>query len=154
MNDNHENLMLKEAGLATEVGFVISRAKTQVLKQVDHVLEGFGFTKHHYAVLALACSVEAPSQREIATYMRLDPSRLVRILDELEGQELVRRERSAHDRRTWIIQATDSGHQRRTEASMALQQLNDNLLRHLGETQRQLLIGALLHLAEIEVQVE
>ncbi|MFJ2619200.1 MarR family winged helix-turn-helix transcriptional regulator [Glutamicibacter sp. NPDC087344] len=145
--------MLKEAGLATEVGFVISRAKTQILKQVDKTLENFDFSKHHYAVLALACAAEAPSQREIATYMRLDPSRMVKILDELEERKLVRRQRSEHDRRAWTINATEAGRKLRTEAADSLQQLNDYLLGHLPEPQRELLIGALLHLAEIDIPV-
>ena len=144
-----ESQKLKEAGLADEVGFVISRAKSQVLKLVDGSLQSSGLTKHHYAVLSLACANEAPTQREVATFMRLDPSRLVKILDELEDLNFVQRLPAPNDRRTWFVQATGAGRIKRASTAQALQNLNDQLLGDLTPSERSSFMENLIRLANI-----
>jgi DNA-binding MarR family transcriptional regulator len=49
------------------------------------------------------------SQRKLAATLKIHPSRLVAILDELEGRELVERQEHAVDRRLYALHLTTKG---------------------------------------------
>ena len=51
-----------------------------------------GLKARSYSVLALPASDARPSQRELAEFLRLDPSQVVGLVDGLQARGLVRRE--------------------------------------------------------------
>lgn len=61
------------------------------------------------AILRLLAYAPGLSQREVADRLGLQPSRLVALTDALEARGLVRRARSAHDRRLHELRLTDEG---------------------------------------------
>jgi DNA-binding MarR family transcriptional regulator len=62
-----------------------------------------------YSVLAIVADGARPTQRELADFLRLDPSQIVAIVDDLEGRHLVERRQGVADRRARIIVATAEG---------------------------------------------
>lgn len=49
------------------------------------------------------------TQREIAEYLRLDPSQVVALVDELERKALVKRVPNPRDRRSNVVSSTTAG---------------------------------------------
>ncbi len=110
-------------------------------------MEGHGLKRHAYAVLALACTELGPTQRELASIVRLDPSRLVSVLDDLESEGLVARRQDPLDRRSRRIQATDEGRVVRAQAAEAVGATIDELLHVFTSGERRSLVDLLQRLA-------
>lgn len=144
-----EGRCLRDSGLADEFGFLMARARTALLELVDGKLETFGLKRHGYAALSLACTEHGPTQREMAAFLRLDPSRLVAILDELERRNLVVRELDPSDRRSRIIRATEDGRRLRAQAADAVREVDETLLGHVSTEERTSLINALRRIASL-----
>jgi len=130
-----------------EIGFLIARAKLVALQLVDEQLEEFGLKRQSYATLSLACTEYGLTQRELAASLKVDPSRLVAILDELQGRELVVREVDPADRRSRTIRATDAGRQLRAQAAESVRRVEEMLLGGIPAGERAAVMGALRRIA-------
>ncbi|WP_250646268.1 MarR family winged helix-turn-helix transcriptional regulator [Microbacterium tenebrionis] len=96
--------------LENQLSFLLARASAVSSAAGNSALAGYGLKVRSYSVLALACDPSRVSQREIAEYLRLDPSQVVALVDQLESSGLIIREPDARDRRANVIVATDAGH--------------------------------------------
>jgi len=98
---------------ATTVGadpaFLLARANALSLADANASLAPHGLKVRSYSVLALACADARPTQRELSEFLRLDPSQIVSVLDELERRGWVRREPDPRDRRVNVVVSTESG---------------------------------------------
>jgi DNA-binding MarR family transcriptional regulator len=100
---------------------------------------------------ALAClSVRGPmSQRELSEALRLDPGDLVAVIDALEEQGCVVRERDPQDRRRYSLQVTDAGrvalHERRNRGERLNEELFAPLAPHERLQLQKLLLRVLAH---------
>ncbi|WP_435747328.1 MarR family winged helix-turn-helix transcriptional regulator [Microbacterium sp. PMB16] len=110
------------AALAEDMSFLLARASALSNAAGNAALFEFGFKVRSYAVLELAASESQVSQREIAEYLRLDPSQVVSLVDELEKDALVAREADPRDRRANAIIATVQGRERLTRARISLRE--------------------------------
>jgi DNA-binding MarR family transcriptional regulator len=86
------------------------------------------------------------TQQALATTMRVDPTNLVGLLNDLEGDGLIERLRQPEDRRRHIVALTDAGLESLAEAEAALAAAENDILAALDDEQRQTL-HALLQLA-------
>lgn len=142
-----ETRSLRASGLTDEIGFLIARAKLVTLELVDEQLEEFGLKRQSYATLSLACTEYGLTQRELAASLKVDPSRLVAILDELQGRDLVVREVDPADRRSRTIRATDAGRQLRAQAAESVRRVEELLLGDIPADDRAMVMGALRRIA-------
>src|SRR5580693_5841723 len=94
-------------------------------------------------ILRLLRGEAGPSQQELATRLRIHPSRLVAILDNLEKRGLVERKAHANDRRLYSIELTASGGEMLEKIGKVAREHQDALLSALGKEERDAL-GALL----------
>ncbi|QAY59322.1 MarR family transcriptional regulator [Microbacterium protaetiae] len=98
---------------ATSVGsdpaFLLARANALSLADATASLAPHGLKVRSYSVLALACADARPTQRELSEFLRLDPSQIVSVIDDLERRGWVRREPDPNDRRVNVVVATDAG---------------------------------------------
>ncbi|WP_062466642.1 MarR family winged helix-turn-helix transcriptional regulator [Demequina maris] len=94
--------------LDADASFLLARASARASAVGNRAVADLGLKVRTYSVLALAVEVE-PSQRELAERLRLDPSQIVALVDELEARGLLERRQDPSDRRARIVAATPAG---------------------------------------------
>lgn len=104
-----ESHRLASAPVADEIEFLLARARTIGILKANSALAEFDLKVRHYVVLSLAVGELAPSQRELAEFLHLDPSQIVATIDVLESRGWVERTPSPDDRRIKVLGATPAG---------------------------------------------
>ncbi|MDX8034983.1 MarR family winged helix-turn-helix transcriptional regulator [Lentzea sp. BCCO 10_0856] len=109
----------------------------------------------HVTVLAFLAEQEAVAQKRISDRVRMDPSDLVSVLDDLEQQGFALRKRDERDRRRFTVSITDAGRQALRERLDAARAHEEELLAPLTSQERveltTLLRKAYLHHADMRV---
>lgn len=100
---------LWESSVGGDMAFLLARANAVSLSRANAALTEHGLKVRSYSVLALAASGARPSQRELSEFLRLDPSQIVALIDELETRGLAQREPDPSDRRANVVVITDLG---------------------------------------------
>lgn len=109
-------------------------------------LERLGLTVRVCGVLNLLRDEGPKSQQEIGELLNIDRTTMVEIVDELEKQGIVRRERSQRDRRTNAVTLTASGKVKQKRAAEAFDAAADEFFSPLGAAERQRLASLLRRL--------
>lgn len=125
--------MKKDLPCREEVGLNLRVAESLINIGVEKLLSGYGVTGAQYNVLRILNGVwpEGHARCEIATRMIEPASDITRIIDRLEKQELVVRDRNAEDRRVSVTRITEKGRS-------LLEQLNPLVLRSSEESTKAL----------------
>jgi DNA-binding MarR family transcriptional regulator len=98
---------------ALEALILMAMVAKEARQDAEHRLKGFGadVTAPQYRVLRQLqqgrCTI-----KELSQAMMVEPATLVPMIDSLEHQGLIRRERDPHDRRRTPIALTEQGHER------------------------------------------
>lgn len=92
-----------------DLAFLLARANAVSLGRANAVLAEHGLKVRSYSVLSLAAGDSRPTQRELSEFLRLDPSQIVSLIDELERAGLVSREPDPNDRRANVVVVTEEG---------------------------------------------
>jgi DNA-binding MarR family transcriptional regulator len=100
-------------------------------------------TPRQFHLLGLLHDQGAMGQRELGATMGADPSILVTMLNPLEADGLISRDRDAEDRRRHLVSLTPAGERQLVRAATAQREAEDALLAGLDEDQRDQL-GVLL----------
>jgi DNA-binding MarR family transcriptional regulator len=140
---------LQQSQLASEIEFLTARARAIGSTITNTRLADFGLRVRSYSVLSLAASGARPTQRDLAEFLRLDPSQIVTIIDGLEELGLVARQPGNSDRRSNVIVATDKGAAVAAAARQATRAAEDEALAGLSDDERDQL-RALLRKAAFE----
>src|SRR3954451_18375030 len=101
-----------------------------------------------FQILGLLHDHGALAQRDLVQTMGVDPSSLVTLLNPLEADGLVARERDPADRRRHLVTLTSAGERQLADAAAAQAQTEDALFASLDEQQREHLRALLLVLAD------
>lgn len=109
-----------DSSVMSDVSFLLARSNALSLAAGNAALRPFGLKVRSYPVLAIACDDLRPTQRELADFLRLDPSQVVAVIDDLERQGLVERQTDERDRRSKVLVPTDTGRQVCAEAAAAV----------------------------------
>lgn len=129
--------------LIDDVSFLLARASALANAAGNAALAEFGLKVRSYAVLELAGGGGDTSQREIAAFLRLDPSQVVALVDDLQRAELVAREPDPRDRRANVIVATPLGLQTLAKAREAVHSATRTLHSALDDSEHALLADLL-----------
>ncbi|WP_460442515.1 MarR family winged helix-turn-helix transcriptional regulator [Amycolatopsis stemonae] len=100
----------------TALGMLLYRAHRLARAKANEAARPTGIELQHAGVLATVRGGGVRSQRELGAALGVDKSTLVRIVDDLEHRNLVRRRRSESDRRAYEIVITEEGERRLSEA--------------------------------------
>jgi MarR family transcriptional regulator, multiple antibiotic resistance protein MarR len=91
------------------VGFLLTRAKLQLLDDLDRELEPLDITAAQYVILVRLSEVDVGSASGLCKGVSYDPGAMTRMIDRLEKKGLVRRVRRADDRRKVDLELTAEG---------------------------------------------
>jgi DNA-binding MarR family transcriptional regulator len=138
---------LADSALADDPIFLLARASALAIAAGNASLAEHGLKARSYAVLALAASGARPTQRELAEFLRLDPSQVVALVDGLQVRGLVHREPDPSDRRANVVVITDEGREVFARAQTSAQAAEQQLHGRLSEENRALVMDLLRELA-------
>jgi DNA-binding MarR family transcriptional regulator len=124
--------------------FRLARASGEGL---GDALSELGMRPAEYAVLNQLAEAGPLSQQALARALRIHPSNLVGLIDELEGAELVLRRRDPEDRRRYLLELTARGGRRLGQAERATVEAERELLSPLSRAERERLRELLSRLA-------
>jgi DNA-binding MarR family transcriptional regulator len=107
-----------------------------------------GLTPPQAGVLRLLGLFPGQSQRALADALGMHAPRLVGLIDELEGRDLVARDRDPNDRRNYAISLTDLGRQRLAELGRVATEHEQAMTSGLDDHERAQLLALLRRVAE------
>lgn len=129
--------------LMERVGFLLSMTKGGAEAICSGALEPIGLQVHQYGLL-LVLATEGPlSQGELAEWVRTDRSTMVTLIDALEEQGFVKRERNPDDRRAYLLQLTADGKRALGRGRRLMRHAEEQLLAALSESERRQLVALL-----------
>lgn len=109
------------------IGFLISKAAQSIVSQVDKSLAPFGIGSRHYGIMLVLSRQDGLPQAAIGDKLQIDRTTIVKLVDELEGIELVERHRDPKDRRAYALSLSEKGRQTLpdiTSAALDVEQLS------------------------------
>jgi DNA-binding MarR family transcriptional regulator len=95
-----------------------------------------GLRQRHLVALSYLRSNGPTAQQSLAERLRMDPSSMVCLLNELEDSDLVVRHRDRADRRRAIVELSGHGKRALREVDQALEVVEDEILDQLDTSQR------------------
>lgn len=111
-------------------------------------LAPLGLNVRMCGVLNLLKDEGPASQQEIGEQLGIDRTTMVEIVDELERQGIVRRERSALDRRSYAVTLTPGGKAKQKRAAEVFDAAAEDFFSPLSAAERDKLLGMLSRLIE------
>jgi DNA-binding MarR family transcriptional regulator len=133
---------------ATSEGLLLALLGQQAMRRLRAAHTEHNLSPRQFHLLGLLHDRGALTQRELGTLMDVDPSILVTLLNPLEADGYLSRERDAHDRRRHVVTITRRGEQQLDRAAQAQRDAEDELFASLTKTQRAQLRRLLLILRE------
>src|SRR4051812_33392959 len=106
-------------------------------------LGSIGLTPARFAVLNVLGAREGAIQQELSADMGIDPSAMVKLVDELETTGLAKRRRRPGDRRAWEVAITRKGRSTLERARRLVRQVEDEVLGGLSAAERRRLLTLL-----------
>lgn len=138
---------LRPSALSDDLSFLLARANAISLAAGNAALAAHGLKARSYSVLLLSAGEARPSQRELAEFLRLDPSQVVSLVDDLQARGLVERRPDPADRRANVVVATEAGRQVAADARETARRAEQQVHGQLTSDQRQTLTELLRVLA-------
>src|SRR5882757_4592645 len=111
-----------------DLGALLARATRRVLDEERPVLAAHDLSMWAYIVLSRLAASPAESQLALAGEIGYDKSRLIPLLDGLEGEGLIARAPDPADRRAKIVTLNAAGRKRHAEARRAIRAMERRLL--------------------------
>jgi DNA-binding MarR family transcriptional regulator len=108
-----------------------------------HALGSIGLTPALFAVLNVVGARDGTIQQQLSTDMGIDPSAMVKLINELEDAGLAERRRRPNDRRAWEVKITPSGRHTLKEAKRLASDVEDEVLAGLTAPERRQLLSLL-----------
>ena len=116
-------------------------------RRSEVALEPTGLRPRHLVALSLLREAGAMSQSALGEALRLDPTNLVGLLNELEEASLLERRRDPLDRRRHIVELSGTGRDAIARAEHALASVEDEVLAPLDDDERATLHALLMRAA-------
>ncbi len=97
-------------GLVRCTGYVFGHAGILLLEAVEEALAPYDVQMRHVAVMLVLSETESPlSQQDLSRLLKLDPTRMVAVVDDLERWRYAERRKNPEDRRRYIVTLTARG---------------------------------------------
>ena len=106
-------------------------------------LNSIGLTPALFALLNVLGAREGAIQQQLSSDMGIDPSAMVKLIDELQNTALAERRRRPGDRRAWEVSITPRGRRTLEQARRLVAQVEDEVLGGLSAADRRQLLTLL-----------
>jgi DNA-binding MarR family transcriptional regulator len=130
------------------IGYLLSQVGAHAAGRFADLLEPLGLKPPHVGILRTLDLADGLSQQALGETLKVFPSRLVGLLDELEGRGLVERRDRPGDRRSYALFVTDAGREALKQIVRVARQNQDDLLAALDDSEREQLAGYLRRIAK------
>lgn len=130
------------AAMVVPLGRALTAAERPVLRE-------HGLTMWGYVVLSGLRTEPVRTQAALAEAVGADKTRIIGVLDELQGRGLLVREPDPADRRVRLVSLTDAGRRVREAARVAIQRNEERVLAVLEPDDRRALLRALWTLSRL-----
>ena len=107
------------------------------------LLDSIGLTPALFALLNVLGARDGTIQQQLSTDMAVDPSAMVKLINELEDAGLAERRRRPGDRRAWEVSITPTGRRTLHRAKQLAAQVEDEVLGGLSAADRRQLLTLL-----------
>jgi MarR family transcriptional regulator, lower aerobic nicotinate degradation pathway regulator len=131
--------------------FLLKKLGMTAKEQSHDAYDDLGTHPYHHAILALLDRGHRDTQGQIADALGYDRGQLVGLLDEMEDAGLVERQRDPNDRRRQVVRMTSAGKKTLATLRTLSKRIEEDFLAPLDESEREVLHGLLLRLAEEHV---
>lgn len=121
------------------ISFLIGKAAQQVARHARDRLASFGVTPGQYAVLKVLDRSEGLSGAELGQRLQLDSASITGVVDRLAARGLIERRSDPEDRRIQRVHQTKEARALQAEMDQAMDLLNVEAERVLGEDREILL---------------
>ena len=135
----------KKAG---PLAFLLAQVGAHAAARFAERLQPLGLVPADAGILRMLSAAPGLSQQELAVRLRMHPSRLVAIIDELESRHLVERRENANDRRTYAVYLAKAGEAALKEVSRVGREHTDSLCAALTRDERDQLASLLQRIAD------
>ncbi len=133
---------------STWLAFLLSQVGAHAAGRFADRLATLGLKPPHAGILRAIDRADGLSQQALVDKLGVVPSRLVVLLDELEGRGLVERRARPGDRRSHALHLTDAGREAWKQMVRIARQHQEDLCAALDESEREQLAGYLRRIAE------
>ena len=125
------------------VGYNIKRAYMYMHRDFKATLDELALTQRTFSVLSIVVANPDISQSAVTAALAIERSGTVVIVDELEGRDLIQREKVPGDRRAYALRATLKGHDFYAKDLAAVHRHEERVLGSMNSEERQTLITLL-----------
>ncbi|MDR7330316.1 MarR family winged helix-turn-helix transcriptional regulator [Corynebacterium guangdongense] len=108
--------------------FQLERLRRRTRDEVEAALATRNTTQREYWVLTCLADADAASQSALSEALAIDASDMVRLIDVLEKNGWVKRERDPRDRRRQIVAATKKGTKAQSELAQLIHEAEERAL--------------------------
>lgn len=126
-----------------DLGLLFTLISRRLIEAERPLLAAYGLTMWAYIALGYVVRGPAASQLALAQAIGYDKTRLIALLDELEREGLIERERDPADRRVHVVTVTPAGRERHAAAVADIREMEAELLSGLDAAERRTLLAAL-----------
>lgn len=137
---------LESGVLGTFVGYALKRSYLNFQADFIASLSHLSLRPGQFAALSIIIDNPDISQSRLARALAIERSGVVLIVDELEGRDLISRNKVPGDRRSYALRATVEGETLRAEAVRTIRDHEDRLLAPLSAGERETLADLLSRL--------
>ena len=125
--------------LADALGFLLSWNGQRMRAAFGRALEPLGLRPPHFGVLRTIAAQPGTAQNELVARSMIDPSTMVKVIDELEALGFAERRVDPDDRRKRAVHLTAKGKRTLARARDVAQKTADDVFGPLDEAERETL---------------
>ena len=137
----------REVDSLGDLAFLIAQVGSHAQNSFGKRVDSLGLRLAHVGVLKAIFAAGGLTQRELGDALGMFPSNLVRLIDELETKELVRRGDNESDRRSYTLVLTKKGQSVASELIALTQAHQDHICAALTQPERRELTRLLRKIA-------
>jgi DNA-binding MarR family transcriptional regulator len=114
--------------LARHTGYLLIKLGEIALAAAERALAPLSLRARHFNVMTMIAADVTLSQQDLSGALGIDPTIMVALIDDLERQGFLRRQRNDKDRRRYALQLTPAGQHALERALDAIQDAENELL--------------------------